>query len=377
MVSPAQALLNEGKRHNANLLKLFPSAKSIDVAGGAIIDLEDSEAAAIVEACPTILVDNLNAANNQVGTLNSRPLTRPNTTAPSWNHDQSGAAWFKESGLAGQGMRLGVISLNYSCDHPALAGRIKNLMHFGGNPPQKAVSDLHLLHPLGIFGGYEEGRFSGIAPAAEISLALLSAKPGKADALLEALDWLIKLPEPPHAILICTDFAGPAPIAVVRALFACRNAGILPVLAAGNNPNSITGMAALPCCVTIGATDRWKKRSLFSGQGPVWFEGTRITKPDFCEPGSAVTGPAEKNEYRLGSGTLQAAAHFAGIYMLIRQSLPETDPELLLNAMRITALDIEGTGIEDATGYGIPVPHAAINYINNPPTETPGNVKSY
>lgn len=345
------------------------------MAGGAVIDLDDSEATAIAEACPSLLIENLDSLNDQIRTIAHRELPQPAIAAPSWNHEQSGAAWFKESGLAGQGMHLGVISLNYSCDHPAMAGRIKNLMQFGGNPPMKTVSDLHLLHPLGIFGGFEEGRFSGIAPEAEISLALLSAKPGKADALLEALDWLIKLPEPPHAILICTDFAGPAPLAVARALFACRNAGILPVLAAGNNPNSITGMAALPCCVTIGATDRWKKRSLFSGQGPVWYEGARIIKPDFCEPGSAVSGPAEKKEYRLGSGTLQAAAHFAGIYMLTRQALPETDPELLLNAMRITAQDIEAAGIEDATGYGIPVPQAAIYYINNPPAENQDNAK--
>ncbi|HPT44811.1 MAG TPA: S8 family serine peptidase [Candidatus Rifleibacterium sp.] len=354
------------------LLDLIPAAQPFSVAGGVIADLEDAVVSELSKQFPDLLIDDLAAEASQVNTIKVSKAKMSGNCAkavPAWNHEQSGASWFKESGIAGRGMRLGVITLNYSYDHPAMAGRIKNIMKFGGAPVQRAVADLHLLHPLGIFGGYEEGRFSGIAPEAEISLAMLSAKPGKADAVLAAIDWLVNQPEPPHAILFCTDFSTPAPSGVARALFACRNAGILPIVAAGNNPNAITGMAALPCTVTIGATDRWQKRALFSGQGPVIYDGMKICKPDFCEPGAAVSGPAEKNEYRLGSGTLQAAAHFAGVYLLMRQSLPETDPEILLNAIKLTAQDLETTGLDDATGYGIPVPSAAIFYVNNPPTD--------
>ncbi len=346
---------------------MFPNATAVDVAGGVIVDLDDAAVAEYQKAMPSLVIEDLSA---DLQPLQTKPAVRAvkseATAAPSWNHEQSGASWFKEFGMAGAGMRLGVISMNYSWNHPSLNGRIKNVMKFGLPPVSRTVSDLHLLHPLGIFGGFEDGRFCGIAPEAEISLAMLTAKPTKADALLEAIDWLIKQDEPPHAILICTDFAGPAPYAVARALFACRNAGILPILAAGNNPNSITGMAALPCCVTIGATDRWKQRVLFSGQGPVTYDGQKIVKPDFCEPGSAVAGPTDGNEYRLGSGTLQAAAHFAGVYLLMRQALPDTDPEILLNSIRLTCQDIDASGVDDATGYGIPSPAAAISHVNTP-----------
>ena len=371
-LSPIQALLHEGTRQAMPLRDLLPAAQQFSVAGGVIADLEDAAVSDLARQFPSLLIDDLTAEALQINTIKISKAIKSGSTAnavPAWNHEQSGATWFKESGIAGQGMRLGVISLNYSCNHPAMTGRIKNIMKFGGAPVQRTVADLHLLHPLGIFGGYEDGRFSGIAPEAEISLALLSAKPGKADAVLAAIDWLVNQPEPPHAILFCTDFSTPAPTGVARALFACRNAGILPIVAAGNNPNAITGMAALPCCVAIGATDRWKKRALFSGQGPVIYDGMKICKPDFCEPGAAVSGPAEKNEYRLGSGTLQAAAHFAGVYLLMRQSLPDTDPEILLNAIRITAQDIETPGLDDATGYGIPAPAAAIFFVNNPQTD--------
>lgn len=270
--------------------------------------------------------------------------------------------------MTGSGTQLAVIAQNFTYDHVALNGRIKSVRQFGINPATRGTTDLHLVHPLGILAGYEEGRFTGLAPETSITLALLSAKPAKADTILEALEWLISQPQPPQVVLICTDFAGAAPIAVARALYACRNAGIIPVVAAGNNPNQITGMAALPCCVTIAAVDRWKQRALFSGQGPVIFEGQKIIKPDFCEPGSAVIGPSDNKEYRLGSGTLQAAAHFAAIMLLMRQALPDTDPEIILNAIRTTSLDLGATGPDDATGYGLPVPVAALSHVNNPPT---------
>ncbi|MDD3147024.1 MAG: S8 family serine peptidase [Candidatus Riflebacteria bacterium] len=366
------ALIEEGRRQNRSLIQIFPEARLIDVAGGAIVDLSDEDFAACQETMPGLSFEDLSAHLEPVQTSNlSAPKTQVSAPPP-WNHEQSGANWFYEFGMTGTGMRLGIIAMNYSLSHPALKGRIKNLMKFGIPDAAKAVSDLHLLHPLGIFGGFEEGRFRGIAIDSEISLAMLASKPAGADAMLEALDWLIKQEEPPHAILICTDFATTAPGAVARALFACRNAGIVPIISAGNNPNTITGMAALPCCITIGATDRWRQRVLFSGQGPVAYGGQKIIKPDFCEPGSAVIGPAEGNEYRLGSGTLQAAAHFAGVFLLMRQALPDTDPEILLNAIRLTSEDIDASGIDDSSGYGIPRPSAAIGYVNTPPSDNAG-----
>jgi subtilisin family serine protease len=128
-------------------------------------------------------------------------------------------------------------------------------------------------------------------------------------------------------------------------------------------------MAALPGSITIGAIDRWRQRALFSGQGPAVFEGQKILKPDFCAPGSAVMGPTDDHDYKLGSGTLQAAAHFAGLYLLLRQARPDTDPEYLIAAMKITCADLAETGPDYQTGYGLPVPAAVLSYIDNPPSQ--------
>lgn len=368
--SARDLLLNEGQRLNEYLQGWLSGARFFNVAGGAVADLDDETAARLEDSLPGIIIEELNSVlvPELTQLSNKQSSDAPSGIQP-WNYQQCGATGLKEFGHTGRGMHIGIVAQNFSYEHTALEGRIKNVNHFGVKPPERSTNDLHLVHPLGILAGFEEGRFEGLAPEAEISLALLAVKPGKADSLLAAIEWLVTQPQPPQVILFCTDFASAAPLAVSRALFACRNAGIIPVVAAGNNPNQITGMAALPCCVTIAALDRWKQRALFSGQGPVLFDGLKIIKPDFCQPGSAVTGPSDIKEYRMGSGTLQAAAHFAGVFLLMRQALPDTDPEYLLNAIKSTCLDIGDTGPDDATGYGLPVPAAAISLINNPPQQ--------
>jgi subtilisin family serine protease len=171
--------------------------------------------------------------------------------------------------------------------------------------------------------------------------------------------------------LICTDFQGAsAPAAVRRALAACRNAGIIPIIPAGNNPSTITGIAALPGCVTVGAVDRWKQRALFSGTGPAYVDGNKVYKPDCVQPGLAVLGPSNQKDYSFGSGTLQAAAHFAGLFLLMKEILPQdTDSELIVSALLNNCEDLGDPGMDKEYGRGIPLPLMAISSILYPPEE--------
>lgn len=362
-----QAIFAEGKSRVDYLLRLIPNATPALVAGGVFADISASQWAELRNIEPDLVcaedLQNLEIPENS----SARPS--PDNLTELWNYQVSGVKNLKEFyELNGAGRTLAVISLDYSYLHSALKGKIKIYKHFG--EPARAISDLHLVHPLGIIAGSEKSVFEGIAPQSNIILAQISQKTTKTTTLLEALEWVIASENPPDAILLCTDFNSTAPIAVQRALFACRNAGIIPIVAAGNNPHQITGMAALPCCVTVAAIDQWKQRALFSGVGPVIFAGQKILKPDCVEPGAAVLGPTDKKEYRYGSGTLQAAAHFAGIFLLIKQAVPpETDPEQIVAAMLAKTQDIGEPGPDYETGYGLPDPAAAITHILYPPEE--------
>jgi len=321
---------------------------------------------------------------------------------PAWNHVMSGA-WdlARLRNLTGKGVLIGVVGPDVPFEHTAIAGRIAHQRMFGAPPRTKremgrrrpdgavqpapavqpartdrAIEDLMLLHPLGILAGRMPDGTKSLGAAPEASIALATVPRGKvdADALLEAIQWLT---EPavgvrPAAILFAVDFQGPAPRAVRDALAACRTAGILPILPAGNNPSRVTGMAALPEVVTVGALDQWRSRASFSGCGPAVVDGYPVNKPDYMEPGLAVLGPASGNTFKQGSGTLQAAAHFAGLWAQISQSKPDADLESLLPCLLATSRDLGPTGPDAEYGYGIPDPLAMLQYYENPvPPGTP------
>lgn len=345
-------------------------------AGGVIADVDESFSNALTGLNPEIKVSSLK------GTLHPtffelKNNDKINTNKQTyWNYELSGASHLKRTlGLTGHGRKIGIIALDYGFSHKCLDDRIKSVMKFNDIPSEasdtRSLKDLYLVHPLGLLVGSDSSNlFKGIAPEAEIRLALISKDANNAEELLKAIQWTIA-PEQtncPDAILFLADFRTPPPLAIQKVLNACRNIGIIPIAPSGNNPNSISGIAALPCTVTIGAIDRWQNKALFSGTGPVKYMGQKIIKPDFCEPGLAIFGPANKDQYTFGSGTSQAAVHFAGIYLLLKQMFPNEDPELILTRMRQTAIDLDDIGPDYNVGNGLPDTERVINLLMYPPS---------
>ncbi|MFZ5950232.1 MAG: S8 family peptidase [Candidatus Rifleibacteriota bacterium] len=363
-----KAILSEGQLRVNKLLSYLPNSVPAVAAGGVFADLSDEQFDALRKIDPAIESSDYHEAELEALSTINESTTQRNQL---WNFNLSGVNLMKQFySASGENRTLAVISLDYPYGHTSLQGKVKNYKLFGQPVVTRGLKDLYLVHPLGIIAAQEETMYEGIAPKCNVILAQISQKAVKTTTLLEAIEWLLTLETPPDAILFCTDFGTAAPLAIQRALFACRNAGIIPILPAGNNPNSISGMAALPCCITVGAIDQWKQRSLFSGAGPVVFQGPNIMKPDCVEPGSNVLGPTDTIEYKFGSGTLQAAAHFAGIYLQVKQVVPpETDPETIVSALLTKTTDIGAAGADNETGFGLPEPAAAVTHILYPPEE--------
>ena len=302
---------------------------------------------------------------------NSAPSATPK---PIWNQIMSGASILaSERNLTGKNILIGILGPDYPFDHPCIEKKIPYYRRFGPPPGvsrRPNPDDLALLHPIGIVAGnHPEVEMCG-APDSQLALAIVPHGAVQTEDLLNGIQWLME-PEKGHvpaAILICVDFNTVAPKAVRQILRACRNAGILPIIPAGNNPNRITGMAALPECITVGALDQWKARALFSGQGPAVIDQVEIVKPDLAEPGVGILGPSLGSQgYRFGTGTLQAAAHFAGIWAQMRESKPLVDTETMLAALATTTRDLATPGADNQTGLGLVDPSAALYFIENPP----------
>lgn len=292
-----------------------------------------------------------------------------------WNLAMCGSTQLKEErNLTGKGVLVGVLGVDVPYMHPCLSGKVKfyKEIYPPHQEPRKGreTYDLRLMHPLGILAGSHPELEISVAPDTRLALATIAKENLNAENFLVAMQWLLlpKAPESPRAILLALDFSGKVPKAAREMLQSFKTAGILPIVPAGNSPHHITGMAALPECTTVGALDQWGSLALFSGNGPAQCDGISITKPDCMEPGVGIYGPgANPKWYRFGSGTLQAAAHFAGVWAQIRQARPADENQVILDALATTTKDIGTPGPDNATGYGLFDPAAAIYTIENPP----------
>ena len=87
--------------------------------------------------------------------------------------------------------------------------------------------------------------------------------------------------------------------------------------------------------------------------------GTLLQKPDFAAAdGVSTRTPGFTSFY----GTSAAAPHAAGIAALIMQARPNYTPAQVKAAMRATALDSMGAGVDRDSGYGIAMAYAAVQY---------------
>lgn len=344
-------------------------------ARGVSADLTSQQLQIVSAAIPGVKVQ---AMNEVASTIEPAEIkTTEKTRQPLWNLMMCGSYLLAhQRNLTGSGVLISVLGLDYPFDHPALKDRITYFKRIGPPParaessPHRATEDLPLMHPLGVLTGKAPDREISTAPGIQVALATLPRGKISSSNVISALEWLMEPVEGkrPYAVLICCDFNGPVPGPVRQSIRSCRNAGVLPILPAGNNPGSIGGMAALPECVAIGALDQWKSRALFSGQGPVIIDQMTMMKPDFAEPGQGIYGPSlDPSGFKFGSGTVQAAAHFAGVWAQLCEARPEETIESLLGSLATTSLDIGETGMDNATGHGLPDPVAALYLLENPP----------
>lgn len=373
-----RALQAEGNQVAESIRRILaarghPRSLAVWAARGVCVDLTDAELASLLAEYPTLRAETLDQTAEPIRSAAvSGPVATDRSPPPNaWSLAMSGStALLQERQLTGKNVLVGVIGPDLPINHPCLQGKISFAKYFG-DPAHRGgtIEDLMLLHPLGVLAGDSPGKFQGVAHQLSVSLATVSRGKVNAQELLAAIQWVMEpfSDRKPSAILLCLDFNGPAPRPIREVLAACRTAGILPIVPAGNVASRITGMAALPEVLTVGALDQWKNRAGFSGIGPGVVEAVPIPKPDLAEPGVSIFGPSADGGYRYGSGTLQGAAHFAGIWAQMRQARPDDDIQTMLDALATTTQDLGPAGFDMETGLGLVNPVAALYTIENPP----------
>lgn len=220
----------------------------------------------------------------------------------------------------------------------------------------------HGTHICGIIGGSglaSGGRYQGVAPECGlVPVKVLDQKGnGYASDVLSGLRW-IERHKSEYGIRIVNISVGSfskrgmsEDSALVKGVDAAWDAGLVVVVAAGNNgPGryTITTPGISRKVITVGCSDDYKEVDVagsrmidYSGRGPT---SACICKPDIVAPGSSIVSCANRPDgYTVKSGTSMSTPLVTGAIALLLEKYPE-----------MTNLDVKLRLRERAVDLGLP-----------------------
>jgi subtilisin family serine protease len=298
------------------------------------------------------------------------------------------ALWGATLDTAGQGVKIGIIDSGIDPDHPYFdptgytmpAGFPKGQQRFttakvivarvfapkSASAPSArlAFSDddsSHGTHVAGIAAGNADtatgqGRISGVAPRAYLGnyKVFVETDAGlspnaNSPAIVAAIEAAVA------DGMDVINFSGgepeiePSRDIVALALDAAAAAGVVPVVAAGNDYNDLgAGSVSSPAnssqaiavgAVEISGSSSTRTHADFSSVGPTAIS-LRL-KPDVAAPGVDVLSSVSGGDWAELSGTSMAAPHVAGAAALLRQRHPAWTVEQLKSALVQSGVDSE------------------------------------
>jgi bacillopeptidase F len=203
----------------------------------------------------------------------------------------------------------------------------------------------------------------GVTPATKWIAVKVCDSAGVCPKVIAGLQWMIAptrlngtQPDPgkvPDIVNISLGWSGCSTV-YRPAIQALRDAGILPVIAAGNNgpsSGSITYPGCYPEALTVGAVNQNDSIATFSSRGP----GPWGVKPDVVAPGVSLVVPSaggENASIQVG-GTSLAAPHVAGLAALIVETGGAFgDPESIKTFIRLNAVPLGSPYPNNTYGWG-------------------------
>jgi subtilisin family serine protease len=325
------------------------------------------------------------------------------------------ALWGPDLSTAGNGMKIGIIDDGLDQSHPFFsatglampAGFPKGQTSFttakviaarAFPPPRPAWrhaakpfdpdESVHATHVAGIAAGNNgvtvpgRGPVSGIAPRAYLGNYKVLTIPtasgvgldGNAPEIAAGIEAAVADGMDVINLSLGEPEIEPTRDLVVQAIDAAADAGVVPVLAAGNDFSEMgfgsvgsPGVAAK--AITVAATTKGREMAGFSAGGP-----TPISlrmKPDVSAPGAAVVSsvPEDEGGWASFSGTSMASPHVAGAAALLLQRHPAWTPAQVKSALSLTATSVADRIAPTRQGAGlITLPSADAPLIFAAPT---------
>ncbi|MFE7133669.1 type VII secretion-associated serine protease mycosin [Streptomyces sp. NPDC057638] len=272
----------------------------------------------------------------------------------------------------GQGMTVAVLDTGVDDDHPDLTGNVlpgKDFIGFGAERGDRSWAR-HGTAMAGIIAGHghgpgdEEG-VMGIAPKARIlpvrvilegtDDAREKARTSRGTALAQGIRWAADQGADVINLSLGDDSESAHAEAEEDAAvqYALAKGAVL-VASAGNGGEKgdrVSYPAAYPGVIAVTAVDRFGTHASFSTQR--WYATVSA-------PGVDIVIPDPDRRYYQGWGTSAAAAFVSGAVALVRSAHPGLTPAQIRQLLIDTARDRPDEGRDDARGYGMVDPAAAI-----------------
>ncbi|MFI6650760.1 type VII secretion-associated serine protease mycosin [Streptomyces sp. NPDC050529] len=272
----------------------------------------------------------------------------------------------------GKGITVAVVDTGVDGTVPDLVGQVlpgKDLIGFGAGRGDRSWAR-HGTAMAGIIAGRghgtgrEEGVI-GIAPEAKIlpvrvileasDPARAKARKSRGTALADGIRWAADHGADVINLSLGDDSesAHPEPDEDAAVQYALKK-GAVVVASSGNGGEKgdhISYPAAYPGVIAVAAVDRYGTHASFS---------TRRWYATVSAPGDQIVVPAPDRKYYVEWGTSAAAAFVSGAVALVRAAHPGLSPAQIRKLLTDTARSSPPAGRDDARGYGIVDPAAAI-----------------
>lgn len=299
-----------------------------------------------------------------------------------WNISCIGAPAAWAQGVDGEGVVVGILDTGVLWEHAALKAGWRGYdpaepenpdPQFNWYDPvygRELPGDLEMLphgtHVAGTILGSTGNDTIGVAPGAKwIAAAAFIVENGEVvgygNDLLAAAEYLLAptdadgVPHPEKAPdIINNSWCGGASFDewFREMVQSWRDAGILPVFAAGNDgpaAGTINNPGHYPESFAVAAVDSYGRLAEFSSRGPGPYEG--IIKPQISAPGVSIYSSVPGG-YECWGGTSMAAPHIAGAAALLLQANPHLQVAGIEQKLIDTAQPLSDSAYPETPNYG-------------------------
>ncbi|MFJ8851182.1 type VII secretion-associated serine protease mycosin [Streptomyces sp. NPDC102437] len=272
----------------------------------------------------------------------------------------------------GKGITVAVVDTGVDGNLPDLSGQVlpgKDMIGFGAGRGDRSWAR-HGTAMAGIIAGHGHGTgrsdgVLGIAPEVKIlpvrvileasDPARAKARKSRGTALADGIRWAADHGADVINLSLGDDSksAHPDPGEDAAIQYALKK-GAVVVASAGNGGEKgdhISYPAAYPGVIAVAAVDRYGTHAAFS---------TRRWYATVSAPGVDIVVAAPDGQYYVEWGTSAASAFVSGAVALVRAAHPGLTPAQIKKLLADTARSAPASGRDDARGYGIVDPAAAI-----------------